>query len=108
MGSDDTPEHAASQPTVIVSPRATRNIERIEAYLREEASVEAAMRQLERIEARLDGLRTFPSREQTVEYEGRQYHRIVERPYVVYYTMRGGAVFVARVLHGARDRGYSR
>jgi addiction module RelE/StbE family toxin len=87
---------------VIWSPRAVADIESIRAYIARDSTSHADI-VVRRIVAAVDRLASFPESGRVVPEFGRSSLReIIVRPYRVVYRLRGGAVEIAAVIHGAR------
>ena len=88
---------------IIQSPEAEEDLIEIWTYLAEQATEQAADRQLAAIESACANLEHWP-------YAGRQRDELLPGlrcvlavPYVIFYRVRNDAVEVVRVLHGRRD-----
>lgn len=89
--------------SVIVDPKAQRDLIALEGQITEAAGSIIAQQFVERLFARIKTLTYLPERTRPIEINGRTYRRLLEGSYAIYYEMSGEAVIVLRVLHGAQD-----
>lgn len=99
----------ASRYQVVITPDAQDGIQKIIDYLIEEYSVETAMRVNDAILETIEGLATFPERNdiaENISKRGVKYRRIMSKSYRIIYTVDKDAiqVIVVDVDYGPRSQ----
>jgi|ERR1700733_1970947 toxin ParE1/3/4 len=93
----------AQKVTVLWTRTALRHLSEAREYI-EIDDPEAAARQIDRIELSVNHLRSFPMMGRGGMRSGTREFAVPGTPYILVYRVRGEALEVLAVLHGARNR----
>jgi len=92
----------AARRRLVIAPSALQDLEGIATHIREHDAA-AAVRQIERILQKANGLRDYPEMGIARERLAPGLRSIVEAPYVVFYYPRPDRIEIVRVFHGRQD-----
>jgi toxin ParE1/3/4 len=92
---------------VIIQPLAKDDLLEIHTWLRDVASLEIAEDYLDRLEAHIRTLESFPNRGTLRPKAGEEVRSITfERKLIIGYRVRDDEVWIERVISGARDKSW--